>query len=81
MKNGPLLGTYHSSLAEGVPPPSAHGRALAGVSVAEAAASDHHVVQGVVIFVLRVPALPQQCVAQSKEAREVDANVGHGDQI
>lgn len=80
-KNFPRFGTYHSRLAEGVPPPLVHRRALAGVPVTEAAASDHHVVEGVVVFVLGVPALPQQSVAQSEETREVDANICHSDQI
>lgn len=50
--------------------------------VAEAAASHHHVVKSVVIFVLRVPASsPQQRVAQSEEAGEVHADICHRDQI
>lgn len=76
-----FLLNHHSGLTEGVPPPLVHGRALAGVPVAEAAAAHHHVIKGVVIFVLRVSALPQQRVAQSEETREVDADVGHRDQI
>lgn len=55
---GLLLCNHHSRLTEGVPPPLVHRRALAGVSVTEAAASDHHVVKGVVIFVLGVSAFP-----------------------
>lgn len=52
------------------------------MSVTEAAASDHHVVKSVVIFVQRVPASsPQQSVAQSEEASEVDTNICQGDQI
>lgn len=78
---GLFLWTHHSGLTEGVAPALVHRRALAGVAVTEAAAPDHHVVQRVVIFVLRVPALPQQSVAQSEETREVDADVGDRDQI
>lgn len=52
------------------------------MSVTETAASDHHVVKSVIIFVLSVPASPaQQSVTQSEEASEVNANVCQGDQI
>lgn len=52
------------------------------MSVTEAAASDHHVVKGVVILVLRVPAFStQQSVAQREETSEVNADVCQGDQI
>lgn len=73
---------YHARLGENVPPPSVHRCALAGMSVTETAASNHHVVKSIIIFVLRVPASPaQQSVAQSEEASEVDTNVCQGDQI
>lgn len=76
------LGPYHASLGEDVAPPAVHWGALAGVSIAETAASHHHVVESVVIFILRVPALPaQQGVAKSEEATEVHADVCHQDQI
>lgn len=73
---------YHAGLGEDVASPRVHRRALAGVPVAEAAASHHHVVKSVVIFVFRVPASsPQQCVAQSEEAGEVHTDICHRDQI
>lgn len=76
------LGSYHASLGEDVAPPSIHWGALAGVSIAETAASHHHVVETVVIFIFWVPALPaQQGVAKSEEAAEVHADVCHQDQI
>lgn len=75
-------GSYHASLGEDVAPLGVHRGALAGVPVAKAAASHHHIVEGVVVFILRVPALPaQQGVAQSEEAAEVHADVCHQDQI
>ena len=83
---GPCQGqpghSYHAGLGEGVPPSPVHRRALVGVSVAETAASDHHVVKSVVIFVLGVSAFPpQQSVAQREETSEVDANVCQREQI
>lgn len=52
------------------------------MAVTEAAASDHHVVKSVEIFVLRVPAFPtQQGVAKREETGEVHPDVGHGDQL
>lgn len=72
----------HASLAEDIPPSSVHRCTLAGVSVTEAATSDHHVVKSVVIFVLRVPAFStQQSVAQREETSEVNTNICQGDQI
>lgn len=50
--------------------------------ITETAASDHHVVKSIVIFVLRVPASSaQQSVAQSEETSEVDTDICHSDQI
>lgn len=75
-------GSYHASLREDVAPPHVHWGALAGVSIAKTAASHHHVVEGVVIFILRIPALTaQQGVAKSEEAAEVHPDVCHQDQI
>jgi len=75
-------GPYHAGLGEDVPPPSVHGRAAGGVSVAGAAPPDHHGVQGVVILVLRVPASStQQNVAQREQTSEVHTDISQGDQI
>lgn len=61
----------HSGMGEDVSS-AAHRSALRGVSVTEAAASHHHVVQGVVIFVLRVSAFAaEKGVPEGKEASEV----------
>lgn len=74
-------GLYHSSLAEDIPASLVHRCALPCVSVAETAASDHHVIQSVIIFVLRISTFSQQGVAQSEETCEVNTNIRHGDQI
>ena len=59
-----------------------HGGALGGVSVAEAAASDHQLVQGVVVLVLGVPPpAAQQGVAQREQTGEVNPDVRQGDQL
>lgn len=82
VQQGPLIQPYHASLGEDIPPSSVHRCALAGVSVTETAASDHHVVKRVVIFVLGVSAFsPQQSVAQREETSEVDTNICQGEQI
>lgn len=74
--------SYHASLSEDVAPPRVHWGALTGVSIAKTAASHHHVVESVIIFILRVSALPaQQGVAKGEEAAEVHADVCHQDQI
>lgn len=53
-----------------------HWGALWGVSVTEAAASDHQLIDGVVIFLQDVEASIQQVVSQSVELGEVDPQVG-----
>lgn len=74
--------SYHASLGEDVAPPRVHWGALAGMSIAKTAASHHHVVESVVIFILRISALPaQQGVTKSEETTEVQADVCHQDQI
>lgn len=78
----PGPGAYHASLGEDVPPSSIHRCTPAGVSITEAASSDHHVIQSVVIFVLRVPASStQQRVTECEQTSEVHPNVGQSDQI
>lgn len=72
---------YHAGLGEDVAPSSVRRHTLAGVAVAETAATDHHVVESIVVLVLRVPALPQQCVAKREETGEVDPDIGHGDEL
>lgn len=56
---------------------------MSGVSVTEAAASDHHLVQSVVVFVLRVSFTfsTQQCVSEREEMSEVHPEVSHRDQL
>ena len=73
---------YHARLGEDVAASSIQRHTLAGVAVTEAAASDHHVVKSVVIFVLRAPASStKQGVSQREQTGEVDPDVGHGDQL
>lgn len=74
--------TYQAALGEDVPPASIYRHTLAGMAVAEAAASDHHVVDGIEIFVQRVSsASTQQSVAQREQTGEVYPNICHLNQI
>lgn len=70
--------THHATLP-GIDP--RHRSALGGVSVAEAAPSDHQLVDGVVILLQDVEAPVQQVVSQSVELGEVDAQVGDTQQF
>lgn len=54
---------------------SVDGRALRGVAVAEAVATDDHVVQGVVVLLCHLLAGVEQIVAQRVELRERDLEV------
>lgn len=58
-----------------------HWGALWGVSVTEAAPSDHQLIDGVVIFLQDVEASIQQVVSQSVELGEVDPQVGDTQQF
>lgn len=50
------------------------------MSITETAASDHHVVKSVVIFVLSVPASStEQSVPQREETSEVNPNICQSD--
>lgn len=69
----------HHAVLPGVDP--WHWSALWGVSVAEAAPSDHQLVDGVVIFLQDVKASVQQVVSQSVELGEVDTQVGDTQQF
>lgn len=74
--------SHHSSLLEDVPATAVHWHALPGMSVAEAAASHHHLIQGVVVFVLGVsPVSAQQCVAKRQEVCKVHPEICHGDEL
>lgn len=70
--------THHAALP-GVDP--RHRSALGGVSVAEAAPSDHQLVDGVVILLQDVEAPVQQVVSQRVELGEVDAQIGDTQQF
>lgn len=51
------------------------------MAVAEAAASDHQLVDGVVVLLQHVEAPVQQVVSQSVELGEVDAQVGDSQKL
>jgi hypothetical protein len=58
-----------------------HGGALGGVSVAEAAASDHQLVQGVVVLLQHVGPAVQQVVPQRVQLGQVDPQVGDAQEL
>ena len=55
--------------------------ASGGMTVARAGPADDHVVDGVVILLVDLRSGVQQVVAQSVQLREVDAQVGHTQQL
>lgn len=55
---------------------SLDGGTLRGVSVAEAVPPDHHVVDGVIIFLFNLYARVQEVVAERVQFGELDPQVG-----
>lgn len=74
--------SHHAWLIEDISSGAVYWHTLAGMAIAEAAPSDHHLIEGVVVFILRVPPTPcQQVIPQSEQTCEVDPKVGHGDEL
>lgn len=73
---------YHATLGGDVPTPFIHRCTLLGIAITEAASLDHHVIESIVIFVLRVPASStQQSVTEREETSEVHTEISQRDQI
>lgn len=64
----------HHALAD--LPRSLNGGTLRGVSVAEAVPADHHVIDGVIIFLLDLYARVQKVVSKRVQFGELDPQVG-----